>query len=87
MIFLSVKLKVFLKDAESNKNALLAFSFYFYLFAVHFQHSCTKHNTTMLSSNKNMHKVKREKNKAWRHLYLVYLKLSEQNKAEGPITM
>lgn len=84
MIFLSIKLEVLLKDAESNKNALLAFGS---LFSVHFQHSRRKHIIVMLSINKIMYKIKRKKSTAWKHLWLLYLKLSKQNKAEGPITM
>lgn len=45
------------------------------------------YKTMMLSSNKNLHKIKVEENKAWKHLCLFYFKLSEQNKAESPITM
>lgn len=44
--------------------------------------------TVMLSSKKKKICFKlKEKNKALMFPYLLYLKLSEQNKAEGPIDM
>jgi len=43
--------------------------------------------TVMLCSNKKTCIKLKEKNKALMLPYLLYLKLSEQNKAEGPIAM